>query len=67
MSPLVVLRHPYKGQPIELMWWSGDTTDGQAMASATISPLFAIALAQDLLQAAYTEMHPDWKEVEPDA
>jgi hypothetical protein len=56
MKHLVVLHHPHKGQPIELKWWGDDTATGRETASALISPMFAIALAQDLLRAAYTEL-----------
>jgi hypothetical protein len=56
MKHLVILRHPYKGQPIELVWWGDDSATGRETAAAVISPMFAIALAQDLLAAAYTEL-----------
>lgn len=56
MKPLVILSHPHKGTPIELVWWGDDTATGRETASATISPMFAIALAMDLIQAAYTEL-----------
>lgn len=55
MKPLVILRHPHKGTPIELVVWGDDTATGREMFSVELTPKLAIELAQDLIEAARTE------------